>query len=572
MSTRKNRTIPWYQLTITEIKKRFETDSTRGLDENIIPKLQERYGKNLFKKGKEITLFSRIIAQLKSPLVIVLMVALVATFLLEHHLDTLVISIALLINVVIGVIQEKRAGDAFEKLVASQEKHATVIRDGEKKEILAEDIVPGDIIWVEPGMSVPADARIISAHGFSANEASLTGEWESVSKREGLIKKDAQITGQTNMLWMGTLVVAGNGKAIVIETGDKTQMGMIASELAGAEEEDIPLQKNIKKLASFFTYVVIVAIIILFFAGIAQGNKPIDMIIVAIAVAVAAMPEGLPAAVTVVLAIGMETTLKKGGLVRNLLAAETLGNTTVIMTDKTGTLTKAQMRVADILTFRSIYNQDKTGRIPLKDALGEHDKKDILSMALFTSEGYVEGTADALGEWVVHGNPVERAIVLAGLESGIRAEDLTAKSKRLDVLPFDSEHRFAASLNHYGSEKSEKSRVYIAGAPELLLECAESVYSEGKKKKLTDSIRELLEARQLAESKTGMRLIGIAYKDVDWKKFDDKDPDFPKIFWGNLCLAALLFYTIQSVQMSRDLSIRRAKPAQRLSCLPATIQ
>ena len=526
MNTQKDKN--WYKLTVTEIKKSLETDSIHGLSQEKILKLQERYGKNLFKEGKEITLFDRIMAQLKSPLVIILIMAAVATFFLEHRLDTLVIAIALFINVIIGVIQEKKAGEAFEKLVASQEKHATVIRDGEKKEILAEDIVPGDIIWVEPGMSVPADARIISAHGLSTNEASLTGEWKSVSKHEGVMKKDAQITGQTNMLWMGTLVVTGNGKAMVVETGDKTQMGMIASELANVEEEDIPLQKNIKKLASFLTYVVIVTIVLLVFAGIARGMVLVDILVVAIAVAVAAMPEGLPAAVTVVLAIGMETVLKKGGLVRNLLAAETLGNTTMILTDKTGTLTKAEMRVADILTERSIYNQDKTGRTPLKDSLGEPDKKDILSMALLTSEGYVEGTGDALGEWIVHGNPVERAVILAGLESGIRVEDLTVQSKRLDVLPFESEHRLAASLNHYGSERSTKSRLYIVGAPELLLEHAENVYSKGEKKKLVETTRSMLEDRQLEESKTGMRLIGVGYKEVDWKKIDVNDPDFPK--------------------------------------------
>jgi len=540
MSIIKKNKSPWYKLTVTEIKKSLETDSTKGLEQERVLKLQKHYGKNLFTKSKKITLFDRIIDQVKSPLVLILIMAAVVTFLLEERVDTLVISIALIINIVIGVIQEKRASGAFEKLVASQEKHATVIRDGEKKEILAEEIVPGDVIWIEPGVSVPADARIISAHGITTNESSLTGEWKSVSKQDGLIKENTQITEQTNMLWMGTLVVSGNGKAIVVEIGDKTQMGIIASHLAD-KKEDIPLQKNIKKLASFLTQLVVVTVILLIFAGIVRGIALTEILMIAIAVAVATMPEGLPAAVTVVLAIGMESILKKGGLVRNLLAAETLGNTTIILTDKTGTLTKAEMRVADILTEKSICSQDKTGRIPLKDSLGnESDKKDVLSMALLTSEGYVEGVENALGEWVVHGNPVERAIILAGIESGLRVENLTTQNKRLDVFPFESKSRLSLSLNNYKTEEEKENRLYIVGAPELLLEYAEFVYSEGEKKELSDETRKILAHRQLEESQTGMRVVAVGYKEVDWKKIDTSDVDFPNNTLENIVFGGFI--------------------------------
>jgi Ca2+-transporting ATPase len=249
------------------------------------------------------------------------------------------------------------------------------------------------------------------------------------------------------------------------------------------------------------------------------------MVLLAIAVAVAAMPEGLPAAVTVVLALGMENILKRGGLVRNLLAAETLGNTTVILTDKTGTITKAQMHIADILTERSIFH--KTGKVPLKDTLGEHDKEDVLSMLLLTSDGYVEGEKNTLGEWVVHGGPIERAVILAALESGIHQQELLAQTPRLDFLPFESKQRFVASLHRHGGEGSDKRRIYVAGAPEYLLEKAHFVYSEGEKKKMTNVARDMIARCQLVESETGMRIVGVGYAEVSGlDSFDKKDFSF----------------------------------------------
>ena len=529
----------WSEMTIMEIKKRFNTDSDKGLNEEQIIQLQTRYGKNIFTKENKNILLNKIITQFKNPLVIILLISGFVTFALKHYLDAIVIFIALLINIVIGVIQEARANEAFEKLVVSQEKYATVIRGGRKKQILAEDLVPGDIVWIVAGNVVPADARIITANGLLTNEAMLTGEWESVSKNNSVIKKGScePITQQSNMLWMGTLIVAGNTKAIVVETGNTTQIGIIANELATKKEEKIPLQKNIHKLAVFFSYLMLAILVLLFFAGLARGNDPVEMIIIAIAVAVAAMPEGLPAAVTVVLALGMETILKKGGLVRNLLAAETLGNTTVILTDKTGTLTKAEMRVVDILTEQTIHNQITTGRISLKETLRDHDEKNILVNALLTAEGYVDGKEDALGEWIVRGNPVDRAVILAGLESGMHISEIVAQENCLDRIPFDSAQCFSAAL--YSSsgkhcQHSTKNRVYIVGAPELLLKHAKSIYSEAKEKKLTKKTKKMLEDRQFMESAAGMRIIGVAHKDVDWKKLDKKNPDLSNVILEDL--------------------------------------
>jgi calcium-translocating P-type ATPase len=534
-----DQTTPWYQLTVTEVKKILETDSAKGLDQKQILKRQARYGKNTFESGIKTTLLDRILKQFKSPLVFILLLATIATFFLKEFVDMWVIIAALGINLVIGVIQEKRADDAFEQLTASQEKFATVIRDGQKMEVHAEDLVPGDIVLLETGSRVPADLRIVNAHGLMVNESPLTGEWEDVTKKEGTLKKEARITEQTNMLWMGTLVTKGTAKAIVISIGLKTQIGFIADELAKTQDELIPLQKNIQKLSNFLSMVILVAIVLILIAGLVHGNDPVEMVILALAVAVAAMPEGLPAAVTVVLALGMENILKRGGLVRHILAAETLGNTTVILTDKTGTITQAKMRIADIKTERSIYH--KEGKTPLKDTLGEHDKKDVLSMILLTSEGYVEGEQNALGEWVVHGGPIERAVIYAGLESGLRQQDLLEQTPRLDFLPFSSERRFVASLHRHGTENSNKRRVYIAGAPEYLLEKAQFIYSEGAKKKMSATTRDMISNQQLEESKTGMRIVGVGYAELsEVNKLDESDPSFIDTLMDKCVFAGLV--------------------------------
>jgi Ca2+-transporting ATPase len=519
-----NETTPWSQLTITEIKKLLETDTTKGLTTKQSLQRQARYGKNLFEEREKVNIVTMALKQFKSPLMFILLLAAIATLFLHEYVDMFVIIIALVINLVIGVIQEKRADNAFEHLIASQEKFATVIRNNEKSEISAEDLVPGDLVELEAGKAVPADIRIVTSHGCMTNESPLTGEWEDVRKNHGTLKDSAAITGQTNMLWMGTLVTKGVAKGVVVSIGQKTQIGFIAEELAKTEDEEIPLQRSIKKLAAFLSMVIVLAIIIILVTGLIHGNDPVEMVILAIAVAVAAMPEGLPAAVTVVLALGMENILKKGGLVRNLLAAETLGNTTTILTDKTGTITQAKMRIADIITERSIRNQ--AGKPASKHTLSDHDKRDVLSMLLLTSEGYVEGEKNALGEWVIHGGPIERAAIHAALESGLHQAELLEQTPRLDFLPFESERRFVASLHRHGGETTNKRRIYIAGAPEFLLEKASSYYTNGEKKKMTDTVRTAFAERQLEQSKTGMRLVGVGFVEENNLDSLDEKNDF----------------------------------------------
>ena len=542
--------MPWYQFSQADLAKKLASNFKTGLGSEEVLTRQEHYGKNIFTEGKQKTLLDRILAQLKNTLVIVLIIAGIVTFMLGEFLDMTVILIALLINIVVGVAQEERASKAFGKLASSQEKRATVIRDGEKALIPSEDLVPGDIVEITAGSYVPADLRILSEQNLSINESALTGEWVAVSKEVSTIKESAPTTDQTNMAWMGTLVTAGSSVGIVVGTGDNTEIGVIAQSLNDAPEEETALQKSIKRLARFLSFIILAILISIFILGILRGNDIVEMLLISIAIAVAAMPAGLPAAVTVVLALGMESILKKNGLVRNLTAAETLGSTTVILTDKTGTLTMAEMRISSIVTLESIDGDEKQ--------IHEYDDDtDILKMAILTSDAFVEGKNEALSEWIVQGRPVERAILLAGLDSGLTQKSLLDTYPQLDFLPFESSRRFVASLHKI--KGTAKNRVFMTGTPELLLNNSSSVYKKGKSIKLSIKDRKRFARVQERISAQGMRLIAVAYKDTKENALSKKGIDYTKdlVFGGLVVLRDPLRKEVpEAIQTAKDAGTR----------------
>jgi Ca2+-transporting ATPase len=428
----------------------------------------------------------------------------IITLFLDHSLDATIIFIALAINVVIGFFQEQRATQAFERLNSTQELYATVIRDGKKSIIPSSELVPGDIVVLDAGMSVPADMRLVSDKYLSVNEAALTGEWVAVEKDSTEeLKENTVLAEQGTMVWMGTLVVSGYGRGVVVETGMRTQVGAIANQLARIEERETPLQQNIQRVAHFLLYVIGVAVLFIFLLGILQGESVAEMFLVSIAIAVASTPSGLPAAVTIVLAIGMESILRKGGLVRNLLGAETLGSTTIILTDKTGTLTEAKMKVSGLYTLEGIEEK-------ILGPVG--DNLTLLSGALLSSSAFIENKGVDTAEVVVHGQPMERAIIFAGIDDGIMQDGLLRESPRLDVVSFESSRRFSASL-HKNPEHGGNI-LYVNGAPEELLLRSTQVYHKHKIQKLTPEIRSIIERTQERLSNGGLRFLALAQKEV----------------------------------------------------------
>ena len=536
--------IKWHSLSVEEITDILASDLNDGITDKEAKERQLKYGRNKLKSKKTRNFFDRLLSQIKNPLVFVLIIAGIITIILGDKIDSMVIFIAVFINILIGAGQEGRAGKAFEKLKNSQVNKAVVIRNGFKKYILSENLVRGDLVFLETGSSVPADLRIVESKNLEINESALTGEWIDVQKDIQISQSDSLATDQKGMAFMGTVVSGGTGKGLVVEIGDKTEIGKIADSLNTVEEEITPIQRNIHKIARFLSVLILIIVSIIFVLGILRGIEIGEMLLISIAVAVSVIPEGLPAAVTVVLALGMERILNKGGLVRNLLAAETLGSTTVILTDKTGTLTEAKMKVSDLYTLNSIMGLDS-----------EKDKKTLLKYSILASDAFVEENQDKT-EMVVRGKPIERAILLKGLADGLNQEELRDEGdERIDFLSFDSENRFAASLDKMGEHKK---RIYFSGSPEHLLEKSSYVFKNGRAIRINRDHLSSFQKTQEMRSLDGLRFIGVAYLDTEISNFNEVEDQ--QIFFKHLVFVGLIAFE-DPIRLDVKDSIRKAQNA-----------
>lgn len=508
----------WYRKSSADAVSELGSDATIGLSQDEARARLAESGPNMLPEPRRRSVAERIARELQSPLVFTLFAAGVVTAFLGEYIDATVITLALCANLGIGLYQEGRAGKAFEKLKNSQASNATVVRGGKKSVIPSEGLVVGDLLVLESGMKIAADARLVVAQNLSTSEAALSGEWMEVEKDSEPRDTTLPVTERGNMVFMGTLASGGSGRAVVVATGEATEFGAIARSLrSGTEPPPTPLQENAARIARLLTQIVIGTLVVIFALGLWRGESWTHLLLVSIAVAVAAIPEGLPAAVTVVLALGMEAILRRGGLVRNLLAAETLGSTTVILTDKTGTLTKADMRVVKVVTWGSVAASVARGDEHLvHEAHG--DERDTLQFAALASDAFIErdgGSEGAVG--AVRGRPVERAVVLAALESGIDQGELLRQYPRIDFLPFSSRERIAASLHQILGLK--RKRLYVTGAPEHLLSCAGAVYWEGKTKIKSKELQTIFEKVLHSYTSEGKRLIGVAYRNVSLDAF-----------------------------------------------------
>ena len=561
--------ISWQSLSRETALRGLATDPARGLSRAEHARRIKKYSENTFGKERRRRPFAFVADEIKDPFALILFVAGVATFIFGKYTDTFVIFFALAVNVAVAVFQKKRTGRAFSLLAARQEKFAFVIRDGRKTEVSATSIVPGDILSLSPGQAIAADARLIETKDFSVDESLISGEWLPVKKEASkTIPREQPVSAQVNMVWMGTTIISGQGKAVVVTTGRKTQFGAIARQVSFIKETKTPLQKSTRVVATALTIIILGFVAAIVLGGVFTGRTVMEMLFLAIAVSVAAVPSGLPAAITVVLAFGMEAILKKGGLMRNLLGTETLGSTTVILVDKTGTLTEAKMRVRTVACATSLARVEKEGEseqqgfmlwsdderltlfhaVAASDAFVEwnlgHDKenttRDILAgrnAERIAREGGEEGSS-----FVVRGRPMERAIVLGGIEAGIRQEEVLATHPQTDFLPFDSVRQFAASVHKKMGAAAH--RLILVGSPEYLLARAGFVQGGGRKIAMTKEIRETLSEFQEHRSKKGERLIAVAYKDMNERtipsalKEDAKKYDDPGLVFGGFVIVS----------------------------------
>ena len=506
----------WHSKKIEDIFKHF-TSRKEGLkDEEFIRNLEE-FGPNRLPQEKPFSSLRLFFEQLKSPLIYFLVIAGIVTIFLKDYTDSAVIFGAVFLNTIIGFFQEKKANNALTEIRKILKVKATVVREGFKKEVFQEEIVPGDIILLKAGDKVPADGRIISSDSLKVNQASLTGEWLPVDKAPGVLEKEIPMAERSNTVYMGTLVEEGSGKIVVIATGLKTGIGEIAQLVRETKEEKTPYQKKLLKFGRIIGIIIVSLSFLIFLFGLLKGQDFIEMFTISVAVAVAAIPEGLPIAMTVVLAIGMQRILKRRGLVRKLSAAESLGSTTVICVDKTGTLTEGRMQVAHILTGTKEFFYDDKKKVDLS-ANSQDSHILALKIATFCSEAYIENPKDEMHRWVFRGRPTDRALTSAACQAGILLEEIEKNQKIIERLEFESDRKYSATLNE---NSSKENILFVLGAPEKLLSMSSLVDLDGKQEKISPKKLKELKDKFANLTRKGLRVLATAYKKTSARKIDE---------------------------------------------------
>jgi len=483
----------FWNLPHKDVIELFETDTEKGLSSSDVNKRLEVFGRNTFESGKKTSKLTIFLSQLKSPLILILIAAGIITLVISHFSDAVFIFIAVIVNSILGYWQENKAERALAELKTYLKQRARVIRDGKEREIDAEEIVPGDIIRLAQGDRVPADARLVFVNDFQVDESVLTGESLPVSKLLNEVSGFATVADQTSMIFAGTLVTQGVSSAVVCRTNASTELGKIASLIANSEDEKTPLQKAITKFSIFLSILLGILTLAVFVIGILSGRPGLEMFLTSVAIAVSAIPEGLPISMTVILAIGVERMAKRKGVVRKLIAAEALGGTTVILTDKTGTLTMAKMVMSKVIPFR--LNEEK-----------------ILTLALANTEVLVENPEDHPESWRMNGKIMETSLVRSIALRGVSFTEITDKSHVLQSIPFNAVQKFSASL----IKESGKHLIVLFGAPDILLKHSSLSYEE--KADILEKINEL--------ASSGERVLGLATKEVQ----PEKDFSFSKDF------------------------------------------
>jgi len=516
----------WHSFSVEKTLQELKSN-INGLNEEEAEKRLKKFGLNKLPEEKMFSRLKLFLGQFKSPLIYILLIAGIITLILSEYTDSIVIFSAVFLNTIVGYLQESKASQALTKLKKFLQLKAIVFRDGKEKEILQKDIVPGDIILLRSGNKVSADSRIIEAHDLRVDESSLTGEWLAAKKKIDVLNKGVSLADRDNMVYLGTVIENGWGKAVVINTGDKTELGNIASMVRNAEEKNTPYQRKISRLSRTIGIVITIICIIIFIEGIITGEDSIEMFKTVIAVAVAAIPEGLPIAMTVILAIGMERILRRKGLVRRLASAETLGNTSIILTDKTGTLTEAKMEVSGIYTAHEILKEE------IKNGKEAHLL--ALKIAMLCNESFIENLEEPTKEWIIRGRPTEKALLLAGIQAGISHDKLEKEQPKIDQLIFDSSNKYAMTM-HKLDEKN--NIIYILGSPEKILEMSSFVDIDNQTKKLllTDLNKIKKEYEKL--TKQGLRVLATAYKKTNIDEIDREQEEKAKemVFVGLFAL------------------------------------
>lgn len=479
----------FWSLSESEVARLLETDVQHGLSKKEADKRLEIFGENIIENTKITPAFYILLNQFKSPLILMLVFAGFVTIFIGHVRDAIFIFSAVIVNSALGFYQEYKAEKAISELRTYLKQRSRVIRDGRDSEIDAVHLVPGDVMRLSQGDRVPADGRLIYANDVQIDEAVLTGESLPVIKSTEAVSSEAILADQKSMIFAGTMVTQGVATAIVCRTDFATELGKIAELVADSQREETPLQGAIRRFSVRASMYLAILTLIIFIGGVLLGHSRVDMFLLSVAIAVSAVPEGLPVAVTVILAIGVQRMARRKGVVRKLVAAETLGSTTVILTDKTGTLTMAKMELSKVLPI--------TGK----------EERGLLEMALISTNVVIENQNEAPSAWRMSGRSLETAIVRTAALRGVSASEIKSSTAILSTLPFNAANKFSASL----VLKDGKRTLVFFGAPDIFIN--HSTLRAEERTSVLASINALAQSGEL--------VVGVATKVINGNEYFD---------------------------------------------------
>jgi Ca2+-transporting ATPase len=529
--------IAWHILTADQALERLEADFDRGLSQHQVARRRARYGSNeLIERGLKSP-WRILFEQFTDAMVMVLLAAAVISIFVKDPRDAIVIGAIVVLNAILGFVQEYRAERAMAALKQMAAPRVKVRRDGDLRQIDASELVPGDIIQLEAGDSVPADARLLEANSLRAQEASLTGESVPVDKHTSALPEASMPVGdRANMVFMGTAITYGRGTALVAETGMRTELGRIAELIQSVESEPTPLQRRMARLGKTLAVAALVIVALVFGLGVIQGGDLADMFFTAVALAVAAVPEGLPAVVTISLALGAQRMLRRQALIRKLPAVETLGSVTAICSDKTGTLTENRMTVKILDVAEHTLDLDEILRdgMPVLRAADERSSPSwtaqtvLLTGGALCNDAELQEDPESEGNFGTIGDPTEGALLVAAARNDLWRDRLEMSLPRVAEIPFSSERKRMTTLHRLDFDGSrdafevqirealqEADTQYVSftkGAVDNLLELSSHVWVEGALRPLDEHWRERIRTSNDRLAKDGLRVLGVAYK------------------------------------------------------------
>lgn len=514
---------PWHALEVDEVRTHVETDLESGLTTESVTSSQDEFGKNVLPEKEKTPEIIKFLRQFNDVLVYVLLAAAVVTGFLGEYIDTIVIVLVVTIIGVVGYLQENKAEEALEGIKKLLETKATIVRNGKQSEIDSSDLVVGDVLVLAAGDKVPADARVVQAEKFKVEESALTGEATTVEKKSDVVKEDAVLADRKNMVYSGTSVATGSAKAIVTAIGEGTELGQINASISEVQTVKTPLIRQTTKFGQTVSIaILIISVVIYAFGYFLRDYEPVELMLTTIGLAVAAIPEGLPAVISIILALGVRNMAEQKAIVRSLPSVETLGAVSVICTDKTGTLTKNEMTVKQIVTANHDIEVSGSGYAPNGDLelngqpfdLDDDESMiDLLTVGKTCNDSQLN---EEDGDWVINGDPTEACL----LTVAEKAERPIERLKVISKIPFDSEYKYMATLVDYKGERM----IFVKGAPDRLFDMASSEdfkqdYWDEKRKEIADR---------------GQRVLGAGLKRVDSSKasIDHEDVEDGLTFLG----------------------------------------